>query len=114
MEKTTEYGKIKISDYAFEKLVKEAIARSEGRETLAVERKNTIISETDDDITIEFHVVHKFGTSLWYSSRVVLAHLEYLLKSLELGKRTVIKMKVVGVKARKTVKRDLEYVRVIK
>ncbi len=114
MEKTTEYGKIKISEYAFEKLVKEAIALTEGRETLALERKSIIIDETQDDISIEFHVVHKFGTSLWYSSRVVLEYLDHRFRELGLGKRIVIRMKVVAVKARRTVKRNIEYTRVIK
>ncbi len=114
MEKTTELGTIKISDNAFERLIKEGIALTEGRDSLALERKPIVITEREDMLILEFHVVHKFGTSLRYSSKLVLDYIENNIKPLKLGKQVRIRMMVVAIKARRSVKRDLEYMRIIR
>ena len=114
MEKITDYGTIRISDNAFERLIKEGLALTEGRDSLALERKPIVITDRADELILEFHVVHKFGTSLRYSSKVVLDHLEKNIRPLLLGKPVRIKMMIVAIKARKSVKRDLEFGRIIK
>ena len=93
MEKINDYGKIKISDNVFEKLVKEGLALTNGRDTLALERKSIDVQETDDEIRVEFHVVHKFGTSMIFSSMTVMDYLEENIRSIKLGKpvRAVMK-----------------------
>lgn len=113
MEKITELGTIKISDNVFERLVKESVSLTENRDTLAVERKPIIVTDREDMLIIEFHVVHRFGTSLRHSSKVVLDHMESCLKPLRLGKPVLVRMMVVAIKARRSVKRDLEFSRII-
>jgi len=114
MEKINEYGKIKISDNVFEKLVKEALALTKGRDTLAMERKSIDVEETDEEIKVEFHTVHKFGTSMIFSSMTVMDHLEKTIRSIKLGKPVRVVMKIVAIKARKTFKVDHEKTRVIR
>ena len=114
MEKITEYGKIKISDNAFEKLVREGLALTNGRDTLAMERKSIITEETDDEIRVEFHVVHKFGTSMLFSSMTVMNYIEENIRSVKIGKPVRVTMRIVAIKARKSFKVDHERTRVIK
>ncbi len=114
MEKINEYGKIKISDNVFEKLVREALALTNGRDSLALERKNIEVEETDEEIRVEFHVVHKFGTSMIFSSMTVMDYLEKNIRSIKLGKPVRAVMKIVAIKARKTFKVDHEKTRVIR
>ena len=113
MEKITELGTIKISDNVFERLVKESISLTEGRDNIAVERKPIIVTDREDMLILEFHVVHRFGTSLRQSTKIVLDHLENCIKPLKLGKPVMIRMMIVAIKARRSVKRDLEYSRII-
>ena len=114
MEKINDYGKIKISDNVFEKLVKEGLALTNGRDTLALERKSIDVQETDDEIRVEFHVVHKFGTSMIFSSMTVMDYLEENIRSIILGKPVRAVMKIIAIKARKTHKVDHEKTRIIK
>ena len=113
MEKTNEYGKIKFSDNAFEKLIKDALTVADGRESLAVERKNIIISEDDHEIQLEFHVVHKFGSSMLYATRTIMDYIEENLKPLKLGKPVRVTMKIVAIKAKKSFKVNHENMRII-
>ena len=114
MEKTTEYGTIKIADNVFEKMAKEAVSKSDGRDEFAEGRKSVIIEDRTDELLLEFHVVHRFGTSLLLSSRLVLDDMERSIRSLGLKKPVRVVMKVVAVRARKLQKRDLEFVRIVK
>ena len=114
MEKTTRYGTIKISDNAFEKLIKDALLQTKGAESLAMEIRPIIIKEDEERITLEFHVVHKFGTSMRHSAKTVMDYIEKNLKSIKLSKNVTIRMMIVAVKARKTVKRDLEFARIVR
>lgn len=114
MEKTTEYGNIKISDNVFERLIKEGLSLTEGRDSLVLERKNIIINETDNELLLEFHVVHKFGTSMFFSTRTVLDYIEKNLKGLKLGKQIRVVMRIVAIKARRSFKTNHEITRVIK
>ncbi len=114
MEKITEYGKIKISDNVFEKLVREGLALTNGRDTLAMERKSIITEETDDEIRVEFRVVHKFGTSMLFSSMTVMNYIEENIRSVKIGKPVRVTMRIVAIKARKSFKVDHERTRVIK
>jgi hypothetical protein len=71
-------------------------------------------SETDDEIRVEFHVVHKFGTSMIFSSMTVMDYLEENIRSIKLGKPVRAVMKIIAIKARKTHKVDHEKTRIIK
>lgn len=114
MEKINEYGKIKLSDNVFEKLVKEALALTNGRDSLALERKSIEVEETENEITVEFHVVHKFGTSMIFSSMTVMDYLEDNIRSIKLGKTVRVIMRIVAIKARKSFKVDHVKTRIIK
>ncbi|MBR6472520.1 MAG: hypothetical protein IKS99_02170 [Firmicutes bacterium] len=114
MEKITDYGTIKISDNVFEKMIKDALSKTEGRDGLAIERKSILIEDGPEELKLEFHVVHMFGTSLRFSTKTILDHLERSIRRLGLGKNVRIVMKVVAIKARRSQKRDLEYSRIIK
>lgn len=113
MEKITEYGKIKLSDNAFEKIVREGLALTNGRDTLALERKSIIIEENNDEIKVEFHVVHKFGTSMLFSSMTVMNYIEENIRSIKIGKPVRVIMRIVAIKARKSFKVDHEKTRII-
>ena len=114
MEKTTEYGKIKIADVVFEKIIKDALTKTEGRDELAEGKKSVIVEGNSEEIRLEFHVIHMFGTSLRISSKAVLDHIEKRLKALGLKKPVRVIMKIVGIKARRTQKRDLVFERIVK
>lgn len=113
MEKITEYGKIRISDNAFEKMVREGLALTNGRDSLAMERKSIIVEEDEKEIRVEFHVTHKFGTSMLFSSMTVMNYIEENIKSIKIGKPVRVIMKIVAIKARKSFKVDHERTRVI-
>jgi len=113
MEKITEYGKIKLSDNVFEKVVKEGLALTNGRDNLALERKSIIINEDENEIRVEFHVTHKFGTSMLFSSMTVMNYIEENIKSIKIGKPVRVTMRIVAIKARKSFKVDHEKTRVI-
>ena len=114
MEKKTEYGNIRISDNVFEKLVREGLILTNGKDSLALERKSIIVEETEEEIRVEFHVVHKFGTSMFFSSMTVLDYIEDNIRSVKLGKPVRVIMKIVAIKARKSIKVDHEKTRVIR
>ena len=113
MEKTNDLGVIKISDSAFEKLIKEGLALTDGRDSLALERKSIIIRESEKMLYLEFHVVHKFGTSMIFSSSTVLDYLEKTLRAAKLGKPVSITMKIVAIKARRSIKTNHELMRLV-
>ena len=114
MEKITEYGKIKLSDNVFEKAVKEGLALTNGRDSLAMERKSISVEEEEDGIRVEFHVVHKFGTSMLFSSMTVMNYIEENIRSVKLGKPVRVIMKIVAIKARKSFKVNHEITRTIR
>ena len=113
MEKITEYGKIKLSDNAFEKMVREGLALTNGRDSLALERKSIIVEEDENEIRVEFHVIHKFGTSMLFSSMTVMNYIEENIKSIRIGKPVKVTMRIVAIKARKSFKVDHERTRTI-
>ncbi len=114
MEKITELGTIKISDNVFEKMIKDGLALTKGRDSLALERRNIIIEEKDGILYIEFHVVHKFGTSMLFSSGTVLDHLEDGIRALHLGVPVRITMRIVAVRARRSIRSNHEITRNIR
>ena len=114
MERTTDLGTIKISDNVFEKMIKEGLALTNGRDSLALERRNIILEEEDGSLLIEFHVVHKFGTSMLFSSATVLDHLESSIRALGLGMPVRIVMKIVAIKARRSIRSNHEITRNIR
>lgn len=113
MEKITEYGKIKLSDNAFEKMIREALALTNGRDSLAMERKSIVTEEDENEIRVEFHVVHKFGTSMLFSSMTVMNYIEENIRSIKIGKRVRVIMRIVAIKARKSFKVNHEITRTI-
>ncbi len=113
MEKITELGTIKIADNAFERMIREGLALTDGRDSLALERKNIIIEEKAGRLDIEFHTVHKFGTSMIFSSQTVLDYLENTIRSLRLGMPVKITMRIVAIKARRSIKSNHEITRTI-
>ncbi len=113
MEKKTEFGTIKIADYMFERIIKEGLALTNGKAMLALEMKNIYIDEHRDFLRIEFHVVHKFGSSIRSTSKTVFDYMEKMIKPLNVGKPVRIHMIIVAVKSRRIVKRDIEIMREI-
>ena len=109
MERKNEFGTVKIADYAFEKLVKDAVAMTEGRETIAPGRNSIVIDESDMELRIEFNVIHRFGSSMYFASQTVLSYLEENLKRLRLGKAVRITMRIVGIKTKKVNKQNIEF-----
>ncbi|MBQ4468098.1 MAG: hypothetical protein II918_07775 [Firmicutes bacterium] len=114
MEKTTDYGKIKIADVVFEKMIKDALTLTEGRDELAEGKKSIIVEGNHEELHLEFHVIHMFGTSLRVSSKAVLDHMEKRIQALGLKKPVRVTMKVVAIRARRTQKRDLVFERTVK
>lgn len=114
MEKITELGTIKISDNVFEKMIKEGLSLTKGRDSLALERRSIIIEEKEGTLYMEFHVVHKFGTSMLFSSGTVLDYLEENIRKLKLGVPVRIIMKIVAIKARRSIKSNHEITRDIR
>ena len=113
MEKITEYGKIKISDNVFEKMIKEALSLTNGRDSLAMERRSIIIEEDENEIRVEFHVTHKFGISMFFSSMTVMNHIEGSIRSINIGKPVKVIMKIVAIKAKRSIKVDHEITRTV-
>ena len=109
MEHRNELGTVKVAEYAFEKLVKDAVALTEGRETLASGRNNIVIEEDDTELRIEFNVIHRFGASMYFSSQTVLSHIEESLKRLKLGKAVKITMRIVGIRTKKVTRQNIEF-----
>ena len=113
MEKITEIGTIKIADYLFERIIKEGLALTDGKESLALEMKNISVYDYDGFLKIEFHVVHKFGSSIRNNSKVVLDYMEKMIAPMNIAKPVRIYMMIVAIRSRRIVKRDIEIVREI-
>ena len=113
MEKITEYGKIKLSDNVFEKVVKEGLALTNGRDSLAMERKSISVEEDEKEIRVEFHVNHKFGTSMLFSSMTVMNYIEENIRSIRIGKTVKVIMRIVAIKAKRSFKVNHEITRTI-
>jgi len=109
MEKKNELGTIKVAEYAFEKLVKDAVAMTGDKETIAPGRNSIVIDEDDLELKIEFNVIHRFGASMYFASQTVLSYLEENLKRLKLGKAVKITMRIVGIRTKKITKQNIEY-----
>ena len=109
MEKKNEFGTVKVAESAFEKLVKDAVALTDGKETIASGRNSIVIDENDMELKIEFNVIHKFGTSMYFASQTVLSYLEENLKKLQLGKAVRITMRIVGIRTKKITKQNIEF-----
>ncbi len=113
MEKTTELGTIKIADYLFERIIKEGLALTGGKASLALEMKNITVYDFDGFLKIEFHVVHKFGSSIRSTSKTVLDYMEKMIAPMNIGKPVRVYMMIVAIRSRRIVKRDIEIVREI-
>lgn len=109
MERKNELGTVKVAEYAFEKLVKDAVANTDERETIAPGRNSILIEEDEKELKIEFNVIHKFGTSIYFTSQSVLSYLEENLKRLKLGKVIKITMRIVGIRTKKITKQNIEF-----
>ncbi len=109
MEKKNELGTLKVAEYAFEKLVKDAVDLTEGVETIAPGRNSISIREEERELVIEFSVIHRFGASMYFASQAVLSYLEENLKSLKLGRVIKITMRITGIRTKKVTKQNVEY-----
>ncbi|MBQ7703662.1 MAG: hypothetical protein IJT40_04725 [Firmicutes bacterium] len=109
MEKKNELGTIKIADNAFEKLIKDAVALTDGKETMASGRNSIVIEESEMELKIEFNVIHQFGASMYFASQTVLSYLEENIRKLKLGKAVRITMRIVGIKTRKVTRQNIEF-----
>lgn len=130
MEKITENGVIKINNSVFTKMISTALSKVEGRGHLA-NSKGKILGGIDkklshgeifqnielnvDDINrqieLKLYIVTEFGYSIRECSDRMLDSIEWDLKSMFPGMSGTISLKIVGVRSKKTVLRDIEIVR---
>ena len=128
LERSTQYGKIKINDTIFAKAVLSAVSKAGGRVLCASERgkilggidqkvstgelaSNIFIRETSESYCLNFYVIMSFGASIKDNCKAVLDSLEKQLKTMLPDKAGRITLKIVGVKSKKIAERNIEIVR---
>ena len=128
LERSTQYGKIKLNDTIFAKAVLSAVAKTGGKVLCASERgkilggidqkvstgeisSNIFIRETAEGYYLKFFVIMSFGASIKENCTVVLDSLEKQMKTMLPDKQGQIVLKIVGVKSKKIAERNIEIVR---
>ena len=128
LERSTEYGKIKLNDNIFSKAVLAAVSKTEGKVFCASERgkilggidqkvspgelaSNIIISEDAKHYLLKFFVIMSFGASIKKNCTEVLDNLEKQIRIMFPDKGCKIILKIVGVKSKNIAKRNIEIVR---
>lgn len=128
LERSTEYGKIKLNDNIFSKAVLAAVSKTEGKVFYASERgkilggidqkvspgelaSNIIISEDAKHYLLKFFVIMSFGASIKKNCTEVLDNLEKQIRTMFPDKGCKIILKIVGVKSKNIAKRNIEIVR---
>lgn len=128
LERSTQYGKIKLNDTIFAKAVLSAVAKTGGKVLCASERgkilggidqkvstgeisSNIFIRETAESYYLKFFVIMSFGASIKENCTVVLESLEKQMKTMLPDKQGQIVLKIVGVKSKKIAERNIEIVR---
>ena len=128
LERSTQYGKIKINDTIFAKAVLSAVAKTGGKVLCASERgkilggidqkvstgeltSNIFIRETAESYYLKFFVIMSFGASIKENCTAVLDSLEKQMKTMLPDKQGQIVLKIVGVKSKKSAERKIEIVR---
>ena len=128
LERSTQYGKIKINDTIFAKAVLSAVAKTGGKVLCASERgkilggidqkvstgeltSNIFIRETAEGYCLKFFVIMSFGASIKENCTAVLDSLEKQMKTMLPDKQGQIVLKIVGVKSKKIAERNIEIVR---
>ena len=128
LERSTQYGKIKLNDTIFAKAVLSAVAKTGGKVLCASERgkilggidqkvstgeltSNIFIRETAESYYLKFFVIMSFGASIKENCTAVLDSLEQQMKIMLPDKQGQIILKIVGVKSKKIAERNIEIVR---
>ncbi|MGN1334753.1 MAG: Asp23/Gls24 family envelope stress response protein [Anaerovoracaceae bacterium] len=128
LQRTTQYGKIKINETIFAKWVLAAVSKTDGRVLCASEKgkilggidqkvsmgelsSNIIIKETKDSYILKFFVIMSFGASIKKNCTEILDSLESQMKKMFPDKKGQIAIKIVGVKSKKIAERSMEIVR---
>lgn len=128
LERSTQYGNIKLNDTIFARAVLSAVVRTGGKVICASEKgkvlggidqkvspgelaSNIIVRETADGYYLKFFVIMTFGASIKENCTAVLDNLEKQMKTLVPDKGGKIVIKIVGVKSKKIAERDIEIVR---
>lgn len=128
LERTTEYGNVKLNDNIFAKAVLAAVGRTDGRAFCASERgkilggidqkvstselsSNIFIKETEKRYVLKFFIIMTFGASIKDNCKVILDSVERQMKTMLPDKGCRIVLKIVGVKSKKVAARNIEMVR---
>ena len=128
LERSTQYGKIKLNDTIFAKAVLSAVAKTGGKVLCASERgkilggidqkvstgeltSNIFIRKTAEGYCLKFFVIMSFGASIKENCTAVLDNLEKQMKTMLPDKQGQIVLKIVGVKSKKIAERNIEIVR---
>lgn len=125
LERTTEYGNIRINNNIFAKIVMKAVSKTGGKTFCASERgkilggidqkvsgselsSNIFFAETDECYILKFFLIMSFGASIKENCALIFDELEKELKLLLPDKKGRIIIKIVGVKSKRIASRDIE------
>ncbi len=128
LERISEYGKIKLNDNIFAKVVLNAVSKTgekvfcaspKGKILGGIDQKvstgelasNIKISETQNEYLLEFSVVMAFGASIKQNCGKILDHIEKEMRTMFPDKGGRIILKIVGVKSKKIAVRNIQIVR---
>ena len=118
LEKTNEFGQIRISKSVIEKIVQEAAAQHEGKVALAnykgkykpsIPGNEILFEETPDGFYISAFVVIKFATSISSCCNDMIEYIHEHVDSI-LGEKTKkVKIIVTGTKSRDVARRHIVF-----
>ncbi len=128
LERISEYGKIKINENIFAKIVLNAVAKTGGKVFCASQRgkilggidqkvstgeltSNIKITDGETEYILEFLVVMAFGASIKQNCGIILDYIEKEMRTMLPDKGGKIILKIVGVKSKKLAIRNIEIVR---
>lgn len=128
LERTDEYGQIKLNDSIFARIILEAVAKTDGRFLCATEKgkypggldhkvsvgeliPHIKIYENDEEYCLDFYIIMTFGSSIRENCKIVQDYIEKEMKAMFPDKGGRILLKIVGVKSKRIAARSIEVVR---
>lgn len=126
MERTNDLGTIKISNNIFSNIILQAMNLVDGRAFLSSDQGKVLggmdkrvsvgtlsskitVEELENEYEISFNIIMEFGYSIKDTTDAILNYITDGIRKLKPDKPVIIKLRVNGVHAKRTAKRNLEF-----
>ncbi len=131
LERKNSIGIMKLDDYIFAQIVRNAILKCQGRAFHASEKgkilgnqgiktgigeitSNIKIREDEKKVYLEFYIVTLFGASIIKTTKEILEYIEYEMRGLFPEKGATITLRIVGTKGIRTKRIAKRNIKIVK